>query len=522
MDPLIQGLLRPEAYPHPVGRFQVLETHISWIILTGDYAYKLKKPVNLGFVDFTSLARRHHFCDEEIRLNRRLAPELYLAVQPVYGTREHGTFCGSGEPIEYAVQMRQFDQQELLPAVLERGELRPEQFDQLAETIAAFHRRAAAAGDQDTFGTPERIQAVMNDNLDVLGNRVDEHELVMTIRQWADEEFRRRRNWFMSRRQNGYVRECHGDLHLGNMFRFNDSIQVFDCVEFNPHLRWTDVIAEMAFVVMDLQERGYPQFAAHVLNRWLEQSGDYSGLVGWRWYFVYRSLVRAKVAALRLQQPDLELDERATKLTEMRNYLTLANAHTQPQPAAMLLMHGFSGSGKSFVSERICEDLGAVRLRSDIERKRLFGQWGDPGRKLLAGDMYGPTITETVYREILGMQVPLIVEAGFSAVIDATSLWRWQRDLFRTMAIRMGVPFVLVDVQAEPTLLRQRLHQRHIATRGEPSDADVAVLENQLTAHDPLTADERRVALIVNTGTTDWWPSLASQLRYRLETTPTK
>jgi len=244
MDPFIQGLLRPEAYPHPVGRFQVLETHISWVILTGDYAYKLKKPVNLGFVDFTTLARRRQFCDEEIRLNRRLAPELYLGVQPVFGTRQQPTLCGVGEPIEYAVQMRQFDQSDLLPAVLERGELSRDQAFHLAETVATFHRRIAVASGEAPFGTPEAIQADMKDNFQVLEKLPDECGSVGALRQWSEQEFGRRQDWFTSRRETGHIRECHGDLHLGNMFRLNDAVQVFDCLEFNPSLRWIDVVSE--------------------------------------------------------------------------------------------------------------------------------------------------------------------------------------------------------------------------------------------------------------------------------------
>lgn len=522
MDLLIQGLLRPEAYDHPVAGFQVLETHISWVILTGESAYKLKKPVNLGFVDFTTLARRHHFCEEEVRLNRRLAPELYLGVLPLFGPREHATSCGTGEPIEYAVRMRQFDQRDLLPAVLERGEVRSEQLDQLAETIAAFHRQAATASSRDQYGTPKVIRAAVFGNLDVLDKLPDERDAVAALREWGEREFARRHDWFAQRRATGRVRECHGDMHLGNMFRLNDVIRIFDCLEFNPQLRWTDVIAEIAFLVMDLQERGRPDSAARVLNRWLEQSGDYSGLIGWRWYFVYRALVRAKVAALRLRQNDLEPAERTAKQSELRTYLALAQSWTGPRPAAIVLMHGFSGSGKSFVSERICEQFAAIRLRSDIERKRLFGQWGDPGPRQLTGNLYTNEVTETVYRDILAEDVPHILNAGFSAVIDATCLHRWQRDIFREAAARLGVRYVIVDVQADPAILRQRLRERQIAANHDPSDADLAVLEMQFAAHEPLSAEERLTTLVVDTGSTNWWPQLASELHQIGEIVPTK
>ncbi len=521
MDLLIRGLQRPEAYDHPVADFQLLETHISWVILTGKFAYKIKKPVNFGFVDFTTLTLRRHFCEEEIRLNRRLAPELYLGVQPIFGPREHASFCGAGEPIEYAVQMRQFDQRDLLPAVLSRGELRTDQLDQLAKDIAAFHRHASVASVHDPWGTPATIRTLVFDNFEVLDQHENHCEPVAALREWSERESARLLRWFEQRRAAGRIRECHGDMHLGNMVLLNDAIRIFDCLEFNPDLNWTDVIAEVAFVVMDLQDRGRPDLALRLLNRWLEQTGDYDGLTGWCWYFAYRALVRAKVAALRLHQNGLEASDRTAINADLQTYLTLAQIETGPRPTAVILMHGLSGSGKSFVSEKICEHFAAIRLRSDVERKRLFGQWGDPGPTQLGGDMYSAKTTETVYREILATHVPRILNAGFSAVVDATCLHSWQRRVFRDLAAQLGVRFVIVTVQAQPETLRQRLVQRRAATH-DPSDADIAVLEQQLALHEPLSSTEQSASLVVNTESKDWWPTLATDIQRTCKISPMK
>lgn len=517
MLPLIQGLLKPEAYDHPVSAFQLLETHISWVILTGDYAYKLKKPVNLGFVDFTTLDRRRHFCEEEIRLNRRLAPDLYLGVRPIFGTAEHPNFHASGPPIEFAVQMRQFDQQSLLPAVLQRGGLRPDHIDRLAVAIAEFHHAASVADAGSTYGTPRAIRAPVMANFDHLKACATAKEHIAPLRAWSDAEFECRHEWFQQRHDTGKIRECHGDMHLGNMVLLKDEIRLFDCLEFNPGLRWIDVISEIAFLVMDLEERGRPDLAYRLLNGWLEQSGDYHGLTAWRWYVTYRALVRAKVAALRMQQPEIDAAEFTVKQQELTTYINLASRTIQPRKTALIVMHGFSGSGKSHVAQWVCERFGAIRLRSDVERKRLFGCWGIPGPNRLTGDMYAPEVTHMVYREILAGVTPGLLAAGFPVVIDTACLRRWQRTVFRDAAARLGVPCQILDVQAGPETMRQRLARRQ-CTRDDPSDADVAVLNRQLVEAEPLTSEELPISITVDTESTGWQETLAEKLQFLLFT----
>jgi aminoglycoside phosphotransferase family enzyme/predicted kinase len=519
MPPLIHRLLRPEAYPHPVDRLDLLETHISWVILTGPFAYKLKKPVDFGFVNFTTLDLRERFCHEELRLNRRTAADLYLDVQPVFGPVDAASFVGEGEPIEFAVRMRQFPQDALLPNVLARRELRPEHLDQFAVELARFQRDAAVADESQPFGKPDAVRAPIAGNFAVLDQLTDQADVVARLRDWSAAEFAKLSDTFAARKQAGRVREGHGDLHLGNMVLLHDAVQAFDCLEFNDGLRWIDVVSEIAFLVMDLQERGRADLAFCVLNRWLEQTGDYAGLVTWRWYFVYRALVRAKVATLRLRQPDLSDDERAHHKRELANYLALAERWTQPRPAAVLLTHGVSGSGKSVVSARLCEECGAIRLRSDVERKRLFGQWGDPVASPLSGELYAPAVTQQVYRDRLASLVPAVLAGGFPVVIDATGLCRWQRDLFRDLAAQHAVPFVLLDVQADEATLRDRIRQRQTAGH-DPSDADTHVLEMQLRTREPLGDDERVGAIVVRTDQEDWWPALHSQLACGLASPP--
>lgn len=514
MEPMIESLMRPEAYDHPVDAIELLQTHVSWVLLTGEYAYKLKKPVDFGFVNFTTLERRQRFCEEEVRLNRRLADDLYLGVRPVYGPPERAAVHGTGEPIDWAVQMRQFSQDRLMPAALERGEVQPEHFDQLADTLADFHAAADAAKQEDRFGDLHSVRDPVNANFAALDRVPEAAGCVAELRAWCDAEFARLRGLFEERKRDGRIRECHGDLHLGNMVFRAGRIEVFDCLEFNASLRWVDVLSEIAFLVMDLAERKRPDAAYRVLNRWLERTGDYAGLGTWRWYFVYRALVRAKVAALRLSQGEQSVAERASHHDDVRRYLALAKATVAPRATGLIVTHGVSGTGKSFVTQSLCEDLGAVRIRSDVERKRLFGTWGQPGKTRLDGDPYRPEISRRLYEELLPATARDVLRAGFPTIVDATYLRHKDRDRMRQVAADENVPFVLLDFQVSPETARSRIAARQRAG-DDPSDADARILDCQLEALEPLTADE--AACSIRIGEHADRPVVEKEIRVRLQ-----
>ncbi|WP_216903637.1 bifunctional aminoglycoside phosphotransferase/ATP-binding protein [Synechococcus sp. CCY 9618] len=492
---MIAALLDPGAYDHPVDRIECLETHISWVLLTGTVAYKIKKPVNLGFVNFSTPERRLGFCREELRLNRRLAPDLYLGLSPVHGPAEQASMAGPGPVIDTAVRMRQFPQSALLPAVLNRDGLGHGQLEALADDLAAFHAAAAVAGENDPYGTPDAVQEPAAANLEVLeacgGSLTRE---LAPLRPWMDTEFQRLRSTFEQRRSQGRIRECHGDLHLGNMLLERDRIQVFDCLEFSPALRWIDVISDMAFLVMDLDHQGRADLGATVLNRWLGRCGDYAGLLTWRWYRVYRSLVRAKVCALRLGQQDPAAGPSGPMARELERYLRGAVATTSTTPAALVITHGVSGSGKSHRARQLCRRPGWIQLSSDVERKRLFGAWGQGDGPALRGDPYRPEVSEWLYADHLPAQAGRILQAGLSVVVDATFLLRRQRRRMQELACEQGVPFLLLDCPSSPGLAHRRITERQRQGH-DPSDADGAVLESQLREMEPLGADERALCL---------------------------
>jgi aminoglycoside phosphotransferase family enzyme len=276
---LIEALRSPVAYRDPVDRVQVVETHISWVLLTGSLAYKIKKPVALGFVDFSTLERREFYCREELRLNRRLTPELYLRVVPITGTPDSPHVDGIGEPIEFAVEMREFPQDALLSHVLQRQQLSPAHIDALAQEVAEFHGRAAAAAAETPFGTLESIRHSLEELFEGVEVGSQYAAAIQQLHQWCREELMNRKDELETRREQGFVRECHGDMHLGNMLLWNDRPVLFDCIEFNEDFRWIDVMSDLAFTVMDLEDRGSPELAHRFLNAYLEHTGDYAGFM---------------------------------------------------------------------------------------------------------------------------------------------------------------------------------------------------------------------------------------------------
>jgi aminoglycoside phosphotransferase family enzyme/predicted kinase len=498
LDPLIRGLLRPQAYPHPVDGVEHIETHISHVLLAGDYAYKVKKPINLGFLDFSTLERRKFFCEEEIRLNGRLAPQIYLAVVPIVGTAAEPCIGGEdGTILEYAVKMRCFDQD----ALLTRRPVSAGLADRLAERVAAFHAEIPAAAADSPFGTPEAVLGPMVENFEQIRRRLSGPEELARLRRLED--WTRARHGVLrpvleARRRQGHVRECHGDMHRGNIALVDGRLVIFDGIEFNPQLRWIDTMSEVAFLVMDLEEPGEAVPARRLLNRYLDSSGDYEGLRVLDFYKVYRAMVRAKVTAIRLGQSDVEPAEAVQDRAEYERYLALAEGYTQPRPRRLYLTHGVSGSGKSRLSAILRERLPLIHIRSDVERKRLFGL--PPGVRTgsaVDAGLYSPDATARTYTRLLDL-ARLILDAGYSALVDATFLKAAQRRPFLALAHEKRCSCTIFEPVAPKEVLRSRVSARNAAGR-DPSEADPAALEVQLAALEPLGPEERPLAVTVDT-----------------------
>ncbi len=510
---LIAALQNPALYPHAVDDFQVIETHISWVLLTGPFAYKIKKPVNFGFLDFSELAARGHFCAEELRLNQRLTQDLYLEVLPITGSVQAPVLGGPGEPVEYVLKMRQFPQSQLLSTLQANGELSSSHIDSLAQQIAHFHLNAPHVPQEHHQGTPEAVMEPVTQNFEQIRPFLsDEADLTQldALQAWANTSFERLKPLLEQRKANGFIRECHGDIHLGNATVIDDQVVVFDCIEFNEPFRFTDVYADAGFLAMDLEDRGLKSLARRFISQYLELTGDYQGLQLLNFYKAYRAMVRGKIALFSMPAEATGI-ERATALKQYRKYANLAESYSAIPSRFLAITSGVSAVGKSQVAMRMVEALGAVRLRSDVERKRLFGEASSQG---VGAGIYSETASADTYTR-LNELASQALQAGFPVVIDATYLKSAQRQSAAQVAEATGVPFLILDCNAPMAVITSWLQQRQSANN-DPSDATLEVIEAQQAQREALSAAEALHVKRVETNESGSLDQLVEQIRQRL------
>lgn len=529
----LSALMQPDAYPHPVAEVTLVETHISWILLTGTVAYKIKRPVCFPFLDLRSLERRAFFCQEELRLNRRFAPQLYIDVCPIVSVDGAARIDGAGEPVEYAVKMSQFSREDELDNLLTQGRIAPVELAAFGRELAAIHADLPVAAPPAPWGDPQSVHDAVFRNLEecIQASTVfDSVSAVRSLRPELEQCLQRLNPWMYDRREDGRVRECHGDLHAANIVRLQSRLVAFDCLEFEPSFRWIDVADEVAFLLADLDARGYPLHEQAFLGGYLGRSGDFQACRLLPLYKAHHALVRAKVGALQRQDSGAEpasagaaagagaasasagaapanvsaasasADDRP--LRAFRAYLDCAARALGRKSPVLILMSGLSGSGKTWLAERLAPLLGAVHLRSDIERKRLAGV-DDRARtgSALGEGMYSKDFTARVYA-YLACAVDDILSGGYTPIVDATFSRREDRDTFRKLAVRLGAPACLIHCHASHEVLRSRITQRGREGR-DASEADVNVLEWQREHSEPVAADEHFTVIPVNTSDVD-------------------
>ncbi len=498
MESLAEALSRPEAYPHTTGKIEVVETHISWIFLTDLWAYKVKKTLDLGFLDFSTLQKRHHYCNEELRLNRRLCPELYHSVVPVVRSENSFLMDREGEIVDYAVKMVRFERTMELDRMLSEKRLNAEHIDTLARMIAGFHTSLPAAPAESGFGHPDHlIKPILHNftSMEPIATSEDEIKRLEFIREWSKREHQRLYPQFMGRKSGGFIRQCHGDMHTGNMVWWKERIFIFDCIEFNENLSIIDVISDLAFLFMDLEHGGEKKLAWRLLNKYLTETGDYDALPLLRFYLVYRAMVRAKVTAIRYAQTSVK-GETNKILEEHRSYIELALDYTRSRKASLILTSGVSGSGKTHLSRDIAQSLGCVHLRSDIERKRLAG-FKPLERSDRDGSLYTEEISRQTYRRLLDLAT-LCLSAGITVIVDATFLKQSRRKMFLELAEAQQVPCRILCFSASETALNKRVQKRYLACN-DASEADTGVLASQLERLETLAPEERRLCIDINT-----------------------
>lgn len=510
--PLIAALADPRAYPGGVTEVRVIETHISWVFLTGRYAYKVKKPIKLPFLDFSTLERRKYFCEEELRINRRLAPQLYLEVVPIGGTP--GAPRISGQPtIEYAVKMLEFPEQARLDRCLDADELPLEPIADFASILAQFHSALPELPNR-ALPSEEAVAVIrtVRDNLRDVERAVAAtplHDTFSAVRTWSERQCERLEQRIAERLAGRAHKECHGDLHLENLAFLADRIVAFDALEFDASLREIDVISDAGFLAMDLCAHRRCDLAGVFLSRYLEQSGDYEALDVLRFYMVYRALVRAKVRAIKSTQADARLD----LVPCIAPYFEVATALIAPRRPLLAITHGPSGCGKTYVSDVLVGTLPALRVRSDLERKRLHGLPPEASSgSSVCGGIYGASPSEEAYANLEAIAERALVNE-LDLIVDATFLRAAQRDRFRRIAHRCGAGFAIIECAASVKELRRRVAARRAAPQRDASEADLDVLAYQLDHREPLSPDERVFTVLVDTEKAVDFEALTARLR---------
>ena len=531
LPPLIQAMLDPAFYPHPAqDPIQLIQTHISYILLTGDYAYKVKKPLDFGFLNFTTLEQRRHFCQEELRMNQRGAPGLYLQVLPIFQTNGHFQFNGSGELVEYALQMRQFPQEQLFSNLFERGELTPALMEELGRVVAMFHAQAETNDYIRSFGRPERVREAFDENYAQTQRYVGGPQTAQQYREtqaYTDRFFAERQELFQQRIEQDRIRECHGDLHLGNICFWEGKILLFDCIEFNEAFRFVDVMYDVSYAVMDLDARHRPDLGNVYLNTYLEETGDWEGLKILPIYLNRQAYVRAKVTSFLLEDPTATEETKATAFRTAARYYRLAWEYTLPKRGQLFLMSGLSGSGKSTVARHLARQQGAIHIRSDAVRKHLAGiplwQRGGPA-------VYTPEMTDKTYRRLVQLGVELAQE-GYTVILDA----KFDRQALRGMAIaqaqQRGIPLHILHCYAPEPVLRERLQRRSQAPQtgcidgveqrpADIADATAEMLAEQQAHWEDFSELEQPFLRVLDTSQD--WSSPLQQLWVSTQTAPSQ
>lgn len=493
----IQAMQAPRFYPHPVTTpIRLVQTHISYVLLTGTFAYKVKKPVNFGFLDYSTLDRRRHFCEEELRLNAKGAAELYLDVVSINRSPADArlTLGGPGEAVEYAVRMRQFPPGSLLSERLAAGAVDDAEVRRVAAEVADYHRRSHTDRPVAAFGDPVRVGATIEDNYRqtrrFVGGLQPAEEFGQTAlftRQFLDTHAAA----FRARAAGGRVRECHGDLHLDNVCLWDGRVLLFDCIEFNEAFRFVDVMYDVAFTVMDFRARGRADLGAVFLNEYAELTGDWEGLAVLPLYLCRHAYVRAKVNSLLSEDAGAGEAVRARAAAEARRYYHLAWQYTRPRQGRLLLVSGLSGSGKSTIARALAAKTGAVHIRSDAVRKHLAGiplhERGGPA-------VYSQDMTRRTYRRLLDLGL-VLARQGDTVILDA----RYHRAAARAdagdAANASGVPIHLLVCQAPPDVLRQRLRDR----AGDIADATTDLADGQAVSWEPVGDSEADHAMTLDT-----------------------
>jgi len=483
---LVQALLLPKAYADTPRQIELVQTQMSFVFLTDNYVYKVKKPVNLGYLDYTTLEKRYFFCQKEIELNRRLCTDVYLGVVPI--TRDKGDFLmeGRGEALEYAVKMRRLPQAAMMDVLLAANQVSPAMITSLAQKLTEFHQKAETNETISTFGDLPTIIQNTEENFTqtkrYIGTIISQ-DAYQRIKVYTDSFIQQNTPLFHKRISSGRIRDCHGDLHAAHIC-FTNGVCIYDCIEFNDRFRYCDVASEIAFLAMDLDHHGRADLSRLFVNSYVEQSGDTELLELLNFYKCYRAYVRGKVESFKYDDPYITKAERKQSFEFASSYFDLASSYTSSKPR-LFITTGLVGTGKTVLAQALAKRLGLVVISSDITRKKLAGIPLTEHRfEEFDSGIYSAEFSRKTYDKMF-TEAKNVLNEKDSVILDASFIKTEERLKAKQLAEETNADFFVIECTLDKDLVRQRLAQR--LEEGSVSDGRWEIFDQQQKQYEPVT-----------------------------------
>jgi len=500
---IVECLKNPKFYGSHVESVEILQTHISYVFLTGTFAYKVKKPVNFGFLDFSTLDKRKFFCEEEIRLNRRLCPEIYLDVLPVTEKDDTLELDGCGKVVEYVLKMKEFPQEQIMTNLLKQGKIDEETVDRLCTILVDFYNSQTPSEDITKYGELRAVKQNIDENFEQTKSVIDvtiPKDTYEYLKEANTKFFESKKETFTNRMNESRIHDCHGDLHSGNIVVADDKIHIFDCIEFNKRFRFCDVASDIGFLAMDLDYLNHPYLSSYLIQKYVEKSNDTGIFDVLNFYKSYRAYVRGKVNGFQLSDPNIDQTKKNNIIETAKKYFDLSQYYaslfsldlhsTKP---LLFLVNGITGTGKSTVALKIAVDYHAHQINTDVVRKELAGidKFERHHDKLNTG-LYDPKNVDFTYEKVMEKASNLL-KKGENVVLDATFQKRKYREMAQHIAAKNHANLVIIQCTCPDEVVKKRLEQR--LKKKSVSDGRWEIYIQQKKTFEPFDPDEKHIEM---------------------------
>jgi hypothetical protein len=502
----LSDLKKPSLYGPDIKSVKIIQTHISYVVLTGKYAYKIKKPVNFGFLDFSTLEKRKYYCQQELKLNKRLCPDIYLEVLPITKKNDFYELNGEGEPIEYTLKMKEFPQEKIMTNQIKKDNVDDATFENITDILVNFYRNDAQSDEVDSYGDIKVIKENTDENFSqtekVIGKTIDKKTFDF-IKNSTNQFLMEKKQLFEKRIKQGYINDCHGDLHTGNIVIDDGKICIFDCIEFNKRFRYGDVASDIGFLAMDLDFLGFPYYSSQLIENYSKKSKDADIYKLINFYKSYRAYVRGKVTGFKLDDPNISQNERESTVGLAKKYFDLSYYYsnlislklnlTKP---ILFITCGLTGTGKTTIAKKISQDYNSLLLSTDLIRKKMEGiniyeKHHDEYNK----GLYSPEKMQLVYDKLI-KEAEKNLKAGKNVVLDATFKTKKNRDKARFLARNTNSKFLILNSIMPENLVKKYLNER--VKRKSVSDGRWEIYEKQKKSFEYLSSSEKYIEIDVS------------------------